>query len=237
MNIHSVGGWSKSPDHTAITKGPGVKGIWIAPAPHLIVGDVKNWATQANVESAHIPAYWHDDEGTDIPAGTNARPGEKVLYALHGGGYVSCSAHPSDGTSHIPRGILKHTGPSLTRALTVEYRLSKGPGVTPSHPFPTALVDAVAGYSYLVNELGFAPEDIIVEGDSAGGNLALALVRYLVENQGKESPSIPRPPSALIVSSPWADMGPDPTDPQSSMYTNVESDFIYMVGPGYHVPW
>ncbi len=207
--------------------------MWVNPVPHLIVGEVKEWATLTGVEPVRIPGYWLEKPGADVPVTARAQTGEKVLYALHGGGYAACSAHPNDGTSNIPRGILKYTGPFLLRSFQLEYRNSKPPTENPSNPFPAALLDAIAGYNYLVQDLGFAPEDIIVEGDSAGGNLALALTRYLVENQGHEDGVIPRPPSALILCSPWADLGPEPTEPTASMYVNKESDFIYMAGPGY----
>jgi acetyl esterase/lipase len=196
----------------------------------LIVGELKQWAASTRVEPIRIPGYWLEKEGLDIPTNARPKPGEKILYALHGGGYAACSAHPSDGTASIARGILQHGGPSLLRAFQVEYRNSKPATESSPNPFPAALLDAIAGYNYLVHDLGFSPEDIVVEGDSAGANLALALVRYLIENPGE---AIPRPPSALVLSSPWVDLGPEPTDPSSSMYVNKDSDFIFMAGPGY----
>ena len=156
----------------------------------------------------------------------NARPseGEKVLYVLHGGGYARQSAHPDDLIANNPRGILENVGPSIRRAFMVEYRISRSPSQPPSSPFPAALLDAFAGYHYLVNEVGFAPQNIIIEGDSAGANLSLALVRYLVENRGTEG--IPDVPSALVLISPWADIYPDPNNLTSSFYTNSGSDFV-----------
>ena len=46
-------------------------------------------------------------------------------------------------------------------------------------PFPAALLDALAGYNYLVNEIGYSPSNTILVGDSVGENLALVLTRYL----------------------------------------------------------
>ena len=113
-----------------------------------------------------------------------AEPEEKVLYVLHGGGYHTQSAHPSDIVANIPFGILRYAK-TISRALCLEYRLTSNPHSKPINPFPAALIDAVAGYNYLVNVLGFEPANIIIEGDSAGANLALALTRYLVENYGQ----------------------------------------------------
>lgn len=185
---------------------------------------MKKWAEEANVESINIPAYWLDKEGEDIPV--NARPleGEKVLYMLHGGAYALQSAHPREMAATVPRGILQHAGSSIHRAFLLEFRNSKPPTQTPSNPFPAALLDAIAGYVYLISEVGFSPENVVVVGDSAGGNLALALTRYLVDNKTVEG--IPSAPGAMVLLSPWVDLHPDPVDRSSSFYTNASTDII-----------
>jgi acetyl esterase/lipase len=223
---------SHSPNYLAIEQGPGIKGTWVSPTPDLIVGDVKQWATEADVEAVRIPGYWIEKEGVDIPIDSPPQPGEQVLYALHGGGFVRLSASPNDMTSNIPKGILKHANTALNRAFTLEYRLSKPRSRKPNNPFPAALIDAIAGYQHLVHTVGFAPENIIVEGDSAGGNLAIALVRYLIENTGRSDIDIPRPPGALILCSPWVDLTPASTDPSSAVQYNIPSDFINVANRG-----
>ena len=45
-------------------------------------------------------------------------------------------------------------------------------------PFPAALDDAVAAYRWLI-ESGFAPSNIMIAGDSAGGGLTLATLLAL----------------------------------------------------------
>ena len=63
----------------------------------------------------------------------------------------------------------------------VHYRL------VPEYPFPAALEDAFKAYEHILNQ-GVEPENIIVIGDSAGGNLALELAVYLKEhNTPRES--------------------------------------------------
>ena len=74
----------------------------------------------------------------------------------------------------------------------------------------------MAGYTYLVN-LGFKEEDIVLYGDSAGGNLALALTRYLTDNRDKTA-NLPQAPGALVLFSPWVDMS------ESFEMTAAESD-------------
>jgi acetyl esterase/lipase len=89
-------------------------------------------------------------------------------------------------------------------------------------------LDAVAGYNYLVNVVGFEPANIIVTGDSAGGNLTLALTRYLVEQQTFNGPAIQIPPCPghILLLSPWADLGSSHTAPGASSFMNVDSDYI-----------
>lgn len=212
-----TGPWVITPDYKAITPGKGVHGVWIPPAPELITGEIERLAEIANVTSIRVPGYWttvHEE----------LLPGDKILYNLHGGAYIRMSAHPSDPTANIVKGIVEHV-PSIKRAFSVEYRLSSTKPFTVAHPFPTALIDALAGYNYLVNTLHIPPSQIIVCGDSAGGNLAHALTRYLVENS--KNPAIPAPPSALILLSPWSDLSKYHDDlPGGSATTCAPSDYI-----------
>lgn len=69
----------------------------------------------------------------------------------------------------------------------VHYRLA------PEYPFPAALEDAFKAYEYILNQ-GVEPENIIVIGDSAGGNLALELAVYLKEH------NMPQPKMLILIS-------------------------------------
>jgi len=136
------------------------------------------------------------------------------------------TAHPSHLTASIPKGILKYST-SLSRVLSADYRLSSGPPLEWENPFPTALIDAIAGYKHLVCEVGFLPQNITIAGDSAGGNLALALTRYTVESR---LPHI-QPPGGLIALSPFADISFSRLGIGSSHLLNLESD-IFAFPPG-----
>ncbi len=91
---------------------------------------------------------------------------DRVLLYLHGGGFVF-------GLSgqHL-RMVAELARRSELRALLVDYRLA------PRHPWPAALEDCLAAYRWLL-EQGFAPQHIVVAGDSAGGNLAITMVMAL----------------------------------------------------------
>ncbi|KAH8828093.1 endoplasmic reticulum protein [Flagelloscypha sp. PMI_526] len=229
-----VGRVGNPPDHTRLVLGKGVSGLWVGPVPrHLIQADIATLAEAANVEPIRVPAYWFHNQGSGFVAKEMAQPGEKILLFFHGGGYIRLSAHPSDATANVPRGFVQNN--IFRRVLSVEYRLSSTDPLTePTHPFPAALLDALAGYMYLVDSLGFSPSNIVVGGDSAGGNLSHALTRYLCEQNG-EIPGLPAPPGALILASPWVDLYDLETkNPDSSLHAYEQSDYLQLShGPSY----
>ncbi|PCH43942.1 alpha/beta-hydrolase [Wolfiporia cocos MD-104 SS10] len=196
------------PTHRAIVEGPGVKEVWLNPNLSIIHGTVKEWAAAASVEQTRIPGYWIDKLGSDTPAGEKPASDERVILYLHGGGYISASAHPDNLWATVPRTVLSYT-----------------------NPFPTALIDAIAGYNYLINEVGFSPERIILLGDSAGGNLALALARYLVENATALSKDLnfgadgTPPDYDMILLSPWSDLGTSHETPGSA---SIDCPYEYL---------
>ncbi|KAH8828060.1 endoplasmic reticulum protein [Flagelloscypha sp. PMI_526] len=229
-----VGNFLSIPDHTKLDIRNGVEGVWIEPVCEaLLQYDILALAATAQVKAVKIPAYWHNNTGEMIESNRRAQPNEKIFLFFHGGAYISLSAHPSDTTAHAIKGLIHHTG--FQRALSVEYRLSStAPLTTPTNPFPAALLDALSSYLYLVDTLGFPSAQIVVCGDSAGGNLALQLTRYLVENAGIIC-GLPSAPSALILLSPWVDIYDlRASDPDSSFQINANTDYLRIrEQPGY----
>ncbi|KAK7051571.1 hypothetical protein VNI00_004550 [Paramarasmius palmivorus] len=192
-----VNGALPSPNHTALqaTGRRGMNGVWIAPAlPNMIVGQIRSAAEKAGIEGVRIPGYWYTKDAVEM--GEKENEGDTVVFYLHGGAYISFSAHPSDPcTSSIASGLLEYT--SAKRILTLEYRLSS---LHPkSNPYPAALLDAIAGYIHVSNLY----KNVIIAGDSAGGNLALALTRYIVSYPELQL----QKPKALLLISPWTDLG------------------------------
>ncbi|KAJ7302518.1 Alpha/Beta hydrolase protein [Mycena albidolilacea] len=210
------------PNHLALVPGPGYHGVWVSPVPQsYILGKVAMWASVAEVAPIRLPGYWIHEPGSTVAPEAPLMPGEKVIYALHGGGYTRWSAHPAQFPGHAARGVIQHAA-CVHRTFSIEYRLSSTTPFAVAHPFPTALIDALTGYHYLVSTLHIPPASIVFMGDSAGGNLTLALVRYLVEHPISDLP----PPGALLLLSPWADLGTSHETPNSSLITCAASDFL-----------
>ena len=71
-------------------------------------------------------------------------------------------------------------------------------GLAPEHPYPAALKDAEKAWNYLMHQ-GYGAADVVLAGDSAGGNMALELVMRL-RAEGRKLPG------QLVLFSPWTDM-------------------------------
>jgi len=118
----------------------------------------------------------------------NAQP-DRVILQLHGGAYMRSL---KDNGATYRRAALQYAKLSGGAVLTVDYR------VAPQHPYPAALEDAVAAYTWLLDQ-GYLPEQIIIAGDSAGGGLTLATALYLRDMQ------MPLP-AGLITMSAWTNL-------------------------------
>ncbi|KAI9738961.1 MAG: hypothetical protein M1818_005275 [Claussenomyces sp. TS43310] len=129
-----------------------------------------------------------------------------ILY-FHGGAY-----YLMDPATHRPT-CLKLARLTKGRCLNVRYRLA------PQYPFPSALLDALIAYFNLLYPLPgsfhkpVSPTNIVICGDSAGGNLSTVLIQTLLEFRrrnlkikwGGEEREVPLPAGAGL-NSPWMDI-------------------------------
>ena len=127
---------------------------------------------------------------------------DKVILQLHGGGYVL-----GNSDRHRDWAIARAEAIGSGEVYMLNYRYY------PEAKYPAALEDAAAAYQELLRS-GIPAKNIVVMGDSAGGNLALALGLYLRDHKVEE-------PSALVLYSPWGDAGTLP-----SHVLNQEKDVI-----------
>ncbi|KMO40457.1 alpha/beta hydrolase [Methylobacterium tarhaniae] len=141
-------------------------------------------------EIGGIPGEWAERPGL--------APDAPRLFYLHGGGFIGCS----------PRTHRPLTGAFAVRGFRVfcpDYRLA------PEHPFPAALDDAAAAWSAFA-----AAGPAGIAGDSAGGNLSLALMLRARRD------GLPLP-SAAVLFSPSTDM----LGEGDSMRTNARRDAMF----------
>src|SRR6266568_591387 len=159
--------------------------------PGATVAQRRQWRTAAERLIPNPPAGTQTiavDAG-GAPAILVATPASRrdrhILY-LHGGGFVT-------GSSSLYRHLTWRLATAgRARLLSVDYRLA------PEHHFPAALEDAVAAYRWLLAD-GADSRRIAVMGDSAGGNLAFAM---LLKARDEGLPL----PAAAVGLSPWLDL-------------------------------
>ncbi|KAG9187585.1 hypothetical protein G6011_05456 [Alternaria panax] len=143
----------------------------------------------------------------------------KVILHIHGGAFVTGDGRTA-ASGAMAKKFLKFT--PATHVFCPQYRLSTLPVSETSNPFPAALQDSLTSYLYLLNDLEISPKNIIISGDSAGGNLCIALLRYISE-YGSDT-GLPAPSSALLWS-PWI----NPADTSASYVhdnRNYATDYL-----------
>lgn len=156
-----------------------------------------------------------------------------ILY-FHGGAHYLMD--PASHRVTVSR-LCKMTG---GKALSVRYRLA------PVHPFPAALLDAFVAYLSLLSPPPGAPhepvkpENIVLAGDSAGGNICFALLQLLltvrrrqqlrpkIQWHGAEIPI--GLPAGVATNSAWLDI----TRSMPSLLTNAKYDYLPPVDQSSH---
>jgi len=145
------------------------------------------------VDAGEVPAEWQTIPG--------ARRDRVMLY-LHGGGFIM-------GSPNSHRLLTVALGEATKmRVLSVDYRLA------PEHPYPAALEDCTAAYNWLLSE-GIKSKNIVIAGDSAGGNLTLTT---LIKLRDDETPL----PAGAVCLSPDTDLA----RADESFFENAETDPI-----------
>ena len=96
-----------------------------------------------------------------------------MILHMHGGGFVALSSRSMQVYTRKWARDLK------IPVFSVDYRMP------PEHRFPTAPLDCLKVYKFLVtkihNYFNIRPKKIIIAGDSAGGNLAFSLTALIIK--------------------------------------------------------
>ncbi len=143
-------------------------------------------AMMSNTKAVSYREFKIDDIDAEWVSVNRAHMKKYILLHCHGGGY-------STGSRIYARTLTAKLAESTSMdVLCFDYRLA------PEHPYPAAAEDAMKVWNYLML-LGYGARDIILTGDSAGGNLALSLALKLKQ----EGRLLPR---GLVLMSPWTDL-------------------------------
>ena len=148
----------------------------IASGPPLHVDSVTDLEVDGAVSALRARHY--------APEHPSGRP---LLVFFHGGGWV---VGDLDSHDQVCRLLCRY---SDVQVLSIDYRLA------PEHPYPAAVDDAIAAYTWAVAHVDmFDAERVAVGGDSAGGNLA-AVVSQHARDHGLT------PPAAQLLIYPGTD--------------------------------
>ena len=155
-----------------------LKALSYADIDYKLERDVKKLKSKNTITGLHIDlTKIIQRDGRRVPVAIyypeNAISNEVILF-FHGGGWVSGDVESYAATCNLFGEI---TG---RRVVSVDYALA------PEFPFPHALEDCytVAKELFLGDFFEAKPSDIILSGDSAGGNLAAA-VSLMARDRGE----------------------------------------------------
>ena len=144
------------------------------------------------------------------------QPGDelnRVILHFHGGSFLWGTGRESDCGAPASAILKRISG----TAIFVQYRLASDTACT----FPAAVQDAVTAYKHLL-DMGVPAANIVVSGDSAGGNIAIALLRYISSDDGSSLPN----PSAALLWSPSVDLATQSDARSIDLHKNNRSDYI-----------
>lgn len=166
-----------------LTSIPGIKGDDFLHKMNMFVASESRWSVPEGYKLSKV-SFRNFNAELLHKEGSHSK---KAVLLLHGGAYVVpiCNLYRDMAVRYS-----KMAGNA--DVFMPDYRLA------PKNVFPAALEDAIEAWDWLLAK-GYKPADILVVGDSAGGNLTLALALKLRD--------LGRPlPGALIGMSPWTDM-------------------------------
>ncbi|MEK1893053.1 MAG: alpha/beta hydrolase [Rhizobium sp.] len=145
-----------------------------------------------------------DADGVDAqliwPARLHHPLGRRAILYIHGGGFYSGSLR----THRALAGSLAKA--ASADVLLIDYRLA------PDYPYPAQVDDALTAYRWLLDS-GYESNNIVLAGDSVGGNLAIEATLRQMRVRGPL-------PAAVVAMSPITDLAAT----GASLTTNANTD-------------
>lgn len=149
----------------------------------------------------------------DVSA-TESATGCTILY-FHGGGFVN----PLRGAAHMPFIVRCADTCQAKQVVVLEYALA------PEYPYPAQLVQCIEALRYLLYDMQLQPEDLVLAGDSAGGQLVGALLAHLVKPSPYAAPmKVEGRFRAALFVSPFVRL--PPSSDGGSYVTNHHNDYL-----------
>jgi acetyl esterase/lipase len=141
----------------------------------------------AGERSGGVELVQEEIDGVEVEVLTPRAPhADRQIIYVHGGAFAM-------GSPRTHRGLTRRLAiAARCRVVVPAYRLA------PEHPYPAALTDVRSVYRALLARGANAPRTVLA-GESAGGNLVLALAQALLVD-GEPLPA------GLVLLSPWADL-------------------------------
>lgn len=137
-----------------------------------------------------------------------------VIY-FHGGGF---SLDGDDTHLKYWNGVQKDlaSAEKSVSFLFVEYTL------VPHGTYPVQFQEGVAALQYVLETVGKKPSEIVLSGDSAGGNMSLALLSHLM-HPSPDAPEvkIQEPLKALVLVAPWVSFRTDWPSGKKNAYKDI----------------
>lgn len=124
----------------------------------------------------------------------------RVVLYMHGGAFLACGANTHG------RLVTKLSKYADSPVLVVEYRM------IPKYSIADAIDDCYDAYRWLRRQ-GYAPDQIVLAGDSAGGYLSLALAERLLEEGDEEVPA------AIVAMSPLLEIATEAKKAHPNIHT------------------
>ncbi|OJD36661.1 alpha beta hydrolase fold-3 domain containing protein [Diplodia corticola] len=153
-----------------------------------------------------------------------------IVLHLHGGAFVLGDGREND-CGALARTMLRQCHSSISHVFCPQYRLagassSSSPGGDAR--YPAALQDALTAYLHLRRRHRIPASRIVLSGDSAGGNIVNALLRYIAtyRDDGIDGLEEDEAPACAWLWSPWTSPAQALDAGRVALSPNRDSDYV-----------